>query len=257
MTQYLHKTGSTNGSYIRTLNQLANFNLAAAQHLTIAGWFRPLSAITFRAITGYSQNSGTKGWVVIRYSDAAVNQPALVFDEDDADGGSTVTSTYGVAFTLNTWNHLAITIDRTANLQKLYVNGIERDADSIVGMGGITATVAVYVGAARPDSGVANADIASVEYYKSVATGPQIATAAAGSFGTLLAGMSNRIGIFEGNLFTVGDLAGATANDADGNTWEIVGAECIIAGTPPSPGSPGSPGEPGALTLLGCDDSMA
>jgi len=108
--------------------------------LTVEMWALPSNTTAgYRRL--FSSQSGSQKIVVQQYG-----QELIFYVEDVAGTGNAMASAVGV-FDADMWVHIACVVDRTANLARIYKNGVQVGTPSdITGMGSTSALEAVDIG---------------------------------------------------------------------------------------------------------------
>lgn len=123
----------------------------------------------------FKKSAGTKT-IEIRYNSITDEVSYIV-----TDGAVTATETLVSASSLsnNTWRHIALIVNRTANVARLYLNGAQStSAASIVGLADMTTVSDFFIGAADHNSELFEGDVdnfrlsASAQYSTAGATIP-------------------------------------------------------------------------------------
>jgi hypothetical protein len=110
------------------LGQPAIFNTTT---FSIAGWFRTDNADRFRNITSRNRTHTNRQWWVTVWQDYYGGNPdgSLVFRMSPVSG-TYVDLTSGVRVDDGQWHHFAVTVDATAGVAILYLDGVEVDRQS-------------------------------------------------------------------------------------------------------------------------------
>jgi hypothetical protein len=105
----------------------ASLNVGTNSGLTIEGWINPAQVATQMPIVEWNHNSGVSGIGVIFWLSVQITSPGvgnLVANIGDTSGGSHVIYSADGLMVANSFQHVALTYDRTTGVAVLYRNGV-------------------------------------------------------------------------------------------------------------------------------------
>ena len=208
--QYLH-IPPVDGNYLIEPSPPASADIAAEEVATIAIWFRTSAFRDFDRI--FSTRQADEGVMLSLGAAAASDFGGTYADSVGAVGGD---EAHG--FSADVWNYLVVTIDHTGavDLATPYFNGTAGTGIDISSLGTIAASAAgMVIGAETNGNNPFRGDIATVEFYKTLATPSQITTAHAGGVGTQLP-LGSPVAVVDMNDLTE---PYATFTDPQSNVW--------------------------------------
>jgi RecA/RadA recombinase len=116
----------TNGTGYVQVPASGSLNVGSSNGFTIEGWINPASVTTPMAVLEWNGNNGTAAigpilWISAPYSSAGFGN--VVANIGDTSGNSHTFYTADGLINSNTFQHVALTYDKTTGLAAIYVNG--------------------------------------------------------------------------------------------------------------------------------------
>ncbi len=210
--KYVALPSTGNGNYL--LDSTASADILEEQVATIALWVRIHGTHTFARVFS---TRGAQGFNC-SIGGTITNEWEVFLDGVSAD----TTRSYPGSLSQDVWHHVAVTIDHTGAVDEmiLYVDGVVDPGGpvDISGTGNYDAAD-LAIGAQRNgDNAAHQTDIATVEFYKTLATPAQIATASV-KVGTLLP-LSSPVTVVDFNTDAAADPF-ATFTDPQSNVYTV------------------------------------
>ena len=181
--QYLH-IPAVDGNNLQDATPPASADIAVEDVATVAIWFRTPGFRTFDRI--FATRAGNEGFMIALGSTSASDAECSLDDGPTSLG----LGPEAHGFAVDVWNHYVLTIDHTTavDIATQYFNGVAGSTTlDISTLGTIAASASgMAIGAEANGSNPFRGDIATVEFYKELATASQITAAHAGGVGTQL-----------------------------------------------------------------------